>query len=419
LLTTRSNIEFHIVANKRDHADLIRKGNEVFPKPVMKDKRTLARWMPVDPKQKEFGEHGEIAVRDHKKLGAMVLVMVLIYYGIRLLRGILRLPGAIQHRSLNRRYAKARRHLNQGLIDLAEGRFEQAESQLMRLVHYSESPLVHYLAAARAAQLQGKHDARDSYLMAAHESNPDAELAIGVTQAELQLAHLQTEQALATLTHLHSVAPRHDYVTMLLARAYYELEDWPALVEILPDVRRKKLVKESRLRAMELAGYCGVLEAAATGQQGFEQAWSALPKPIQTDPQIVRYYLDMMVRHGWHSNSAEQLLLKALNNEWDNGLIEVYGRFKSDDPNAQLARAEKWLDDYGHNEHLLLALGRIAMRARLWGKAQGYLEASIGARATPAACLALAELFEQQLQQPLKAGEYYQQGLKLSLRDQI
>ena len=55
------------------------------------------------------------------------------------------------------------------------------------------------------------------------------------------------------------------------------------------------------------------------------------------------------------------------------------------------------------------------MRARLWGKAQGYFEASIGARANPAACLALAELLEQQLQQPDKAATYYQQGLKLSL----
>ncbi|MCP4391457.1 MAG: tetratricopeptide repeat protein, partial [Gammaproteobacteria bacterium] len=79
------------------------------------------------------------------------------------------------------------------------------------------------------------------------------------------------------------------------------------------------------------------------------------------------------------------------------------------------ARTEKWLDDFGHNENLLLALGRISMRARLWGKAQGYFEASIGAMATPAACLALAELFEQQLQQPDKAAEFNKQGLKLAL----
>ncbi len=124
----------------------------------------------------------------------LVLAVILIYYSIKLLRGLLRLPISLKHHSQNRRYAKARRQLNQGLIDLAEGRFEQAENHLMRLVDFSESPLVHYLAAARAAQLQGKHDARDNYLKAAHDANPDAGLAIGVTQAELQLAHRQTEQ---------------------------------------------------------------------------------------------------------------------------------------------------------------------------------------------------------------------------------
>ncbi len=348
-------------------------------------------------------------------VGVVFALMVAFYIVVRVLRAVWRLPRSLRKSTRNRRLDRARHHLNQGLIDLAEGRFEQAENQLMRLVGHSESPLVHYLAAARAAQLQGKHDARDTYLKAAHEANPDAELAIGVTQAELQLAHQQTEQALATLTHLRSVAPKHNYVLMLLARAYYELEDWRALIEILPDVRRKKLMKESRLAEMEQAGYRGALKLAATSQQSVEQAWGKLPKALQIDPAMIRFYLDLMAKHRWYSANAEQLVVRALEARWDDALIEVYGRFEAKDPAAQLARAEKWLDDFGHNEQLLLALGRIAMRAKLWGKAQGYLEASIGARPTPAACLALAELFDRQLQQPDQASKYYRQGLKLSL----
>ena len=348
-------------------------------------------------------------------LVALVVAMIAIYYCARLLRGVWRLPRSMRNQSQNRRFGKARRQLTQGLIDLAEGRFEQAENHLIRLVDFSESPLVHYLAAARAAQLQGKHDARDKYLKEAHEVRPDAELAIGVTQAELQLAHQQTEQALATLMHLHSIAPRHDYVTRLLARAYYELEDWRALVDILPDVRRKKLIKEPQLMEMEVAGYCGVLELAISSQQSFDVAWSNVPRTLQADARMILLYLNLMAEQRWQNNSAEQLLLKSLDMQWDDRLIEVYGRFETKDPNAQLARAEKWLDDFGHNENLLLALGRIAMRSRLWGKAQGYFEASIGAKANPAACLALAELLEQQLQEPDKAARYYQQGLKLSL----
>jgi HemY protein len=348
-------------------------------------------------------------------LAALIVLVIAFYYCVRFIRGLWRLPRSMRRQSKNRRFNKVRRQLNQGLIDLAEGRFEQAENHLVRLVDFSDSPLVHYLAAARAAQLQGKHDARDAYLKAAHEARPDAELAIGVTQAELQLAHQQTEQALATLMHLHGVAPRHDYVTMLLARAYHELEDWQALVEILPDVRRKKLVKEAKLVAMEVAGYCGILELATSSQSSFENAWHKIPRALQTDARMIHLYLDLMTEQGWYDKNVEQLVLKSLDRQWNDNLIEAYGRFQAKDANAQLARVEKWLNDFGHNENLLLALGRIAMRARLWGKAQGYLEASIGARATPAACLALAELFEQQLQQPARAAEYYQQGLKLSL----
>jgi HemY protein len=221
--------------------------------------------------------------------------------------------------------------------------------------------------------------------------------------------------ALATLSHLHSIAPRHDYVTMLLARAYFELEDWPALVEILPDVRRKKLVKANRLREMELAGYRGLLQRAVDSQAGLEKSWNSIPKSLQSDPAMLCFIVDLMARQGWYNSNVEQLVLKSLDRQWDDSLIEVYGRFEAKDANTQLARAEKWLDDFGHNENLLLSLGRIAMRARLWGKAQGYFEASIGARATPAACQALAQLYEQQLQQPDKAAEYYQRGLKLSL----
>jgi HemY protein len=346
---------------------------------------------------------------------ALIFAVVIIHFCLKLLRGLLHLPGSIHSLSQNRRYAKARRQLNQGLIDLAEGRFEQAQTHLMRLVEFSESPLVHYLAAARAAQLQGNHDARDNYLKAAHEANPDAELAIGVTQAELQLAHQQTEQALATLTHLHSVAPKHDYVTMLLARAYLELKDWRALVELLPDVRRRKLIMPARLREMELAGYRGSLELARNNQQDFEAAWGKLPKEMQVESSLLCYYLDQFAQRGWNGAGAEQSLLKALDRQWDDCLIEVYGRYRAGDATTQLTRVEKWLDDYGHNEQLLLALGRIATRARLWGKAQGYFEASIGARATPAACLELAQLLEKQLQQPEIAVQYYRQGLNLCL----
>ncbi len=350
---------------------------------------------------------------------AMIAAMVVIHFGIKVLRSLWRLPDSMKQQSQSRRFDKSRKLLNQGLIDLAEGKFGRAETNLIKLVEFSESPLLHYLAAARAAQLQGKHDERDSYLKAAHEAKPEAEIAIGVTQAELQLAHQQTEQALATLTHLRMIAPRHDYILMLLARAYFELEDWGLLVELLPELRKKKLNSEKRLKLMESKAYRGMLDSIALTGDGkaLEKAWYRIPRSSQAEPALLLHYIGQMNQFNIEIESAEPLIVKSLERLWDDRVIEVYGEFNTGDANEQLKQAEIWLSDYSQNENLLLALGRICIRARLWGKAQGYLEASIGINPMPACCLALAELFGEHLHEKEKATKYYQMGLELSLKN--
>ena len=365
-------------------------------------------------------KYGDFSVETSLAFGilAVAIATLLIHFIFRVLMSIWNLPGAVKRQSKSRRYDKSRRLLNQGLIDLAEGRFDQAESNLVKLVEYSESPLVHYLAAARAAQLQGKHDERDSYLKAAHEARPEAEMAIGVTQAELQLAHQQLEQSLATLTHLRGIAPRHNHVLRLLARVYFELEDWQSLVELLPDIRKKKLLKESILKNMEGKSYRGFLAAAKGNQQALEKAWAKIPKASQTDADLILYYIKLSNRASSNSSNVEQLIIKSLDQKWDNRLVEAYGLFKAIDPNEQLRRTEKWLGDYAKNENLLLALGRICIRARLWGKAQSYLEASIGVNAMAASCLVLAKLLGDQLQENDKASQYYKKGLQLCLSEE-
>ncbi len=349
----------------------------------------------------------------------LILAILAIYFVLRIFRGVWRLPNSMKQHSQNRRFGRSRKLLNQGLIDLAEGRFEQAEINLIKMVEYSESPLLHYLAAARAAQLQGKHDARDSYLKAAHEARPEAEIAIGVTQAELQLAHQQNEQSLATLNHLRGIAPKHDYILMLLARVYTELEDWSALVELLPEIRKKKLFEESKLRKMEYKGYRGYLKESAAKSDGpaLENAWNNIPASLQSDPELIISYVGLLNQQEFSTHHAEQQVVKALDRQWDDRLVEIYGQCRDGNADDQLKQAEKWLADYDQNEHLLLALGRICIRAKLWGKAQGYLEASIGANPMSTTCLALAELFNDHLQQPDKAAKCYRQGLEHCVAD--
>ena len=364
--------------------------------------------------------YGEFSLETSLAFGivAVAAIGLAIQLVLRILLAIYRLPRSLKKQAHQRRVEKSRRLLGQGLLDLAEGRFEQSENNLMKLIDYSENPLLNYLAAARAAQQLGKFDQRDNYLKNAHDVNPQAEVAIGVTQAELQLASNQTERALATLTHLRSVAPKHDYVLKLLAKVYFMIEEWQQLCELLPEVRRKKLLDDKRLQQYEVQAFNGCLDEAAIqdGDSALGNAWNKLPKAYQTNGDLILHYIELMGRHQKDSDAVARIVVKSINQQWDTRLVDFYGQLVVKDASAQLTTAEAWLKEYGGSDVLLLALGRICIRLKLWGKAQSYLEASVGSRATPENCLELANLLKRdELDEPEKACEYYRQGLDICL----
>ena len=78
-------------------------------------------------------------------------------------------------------------------------------------------------------------------------------------------------------------------------------------------------------------------------------------------------------------DQAEPLLRDALKRGWNETLVEIYGQLDTGHPTRQLDVAEKLLKERPQHPVLLLALGRLCLRAKLWGKARGYLEAAIGA----------------------------------------
>ena len=180
----------------------------------------------------------------------IALLFGLLYFAIRLMARTLRLPQDVSNWKQRRGSSLAQQAMTRGLLEMSEGNWRSAEKRLVRFADRSETPLLNYLAAARAAQLQGAHDRRDGYIRLAHDAMPSADVAVSLTQAELQLADHQLEQALATLKHLRSVAPRHDYVLRLLRRLYEQLGDWEHLRELLPELRRRKVDDEHDLQRL-------------------------------------------------------------------------------------------------------------------------------------------------------------------------
>jgi len=344
----------------------------------------------------------------------LVLACLLLYLLVRALARLWSMPDRLHDWQGRRRASRARHALTQGLVELAEGNWKAAENHLIRYAHQCETPLLNYLAAARAAQLQGEDARRDDYLKLAHASMPSADVAVGLTQAELQLDHQQNEQALATLNHLRSIAPRHTHVLMLLKRLYINLQDWDKLDRLLPELWKRKAITEQEFRELEIRVYQERMAALSRDPDALQQLWQRMPKTLRLRQPFLKTYACYLVELG-EGESVAPLIAEFLNKQWDSELVRLYGRIKSTDAAARLNTAEAWLKTRPQDPDLLLTLARLCLQTRLWGKARSYLEASIGILPKVEAYQELGLLLEQ-LGEADKALECFRTGLGLERR---
>ncbi|WP_019341269.1 heme biosynthesis HemY N-terminal domain-containing protein [Stutzerimonas stutzeri] len=349
-------------------------------------------------------------------IACLWLLAMVVHWVLGLLHtsGALVNPWSRRHRE--RRVSNASRS---GLRELAEGQWSHALGHLRSAAEHDHQPLVHYLGAARAANELGEHEQSDELLRKAREREPESGLAVGLTQAQLQIARGQYGEARETLNALHSDHPRHAYVLTLLQQLYVQLQDWSALCRLLPELRKHRVLPPARLSELELLAWTAALEqtgqASATSNeealQALNQKWQTVPSGLRSEPLLVRAYADGLSRLGADAK-AEEVLYAALKRQFDDRLVERYGRLRGQDPARQLANAENWLKANPENAELLLALGRLSMRNALWGKARDYLEASLRFEHRPETCAELARLVAQ-LGDNERSNRLFQEGLGL------
>ncbi len=342
----------------------------------------------------------------------LLIVFIVTYSSIRLVIRTSRLSKRLHAKKRTRRLLRARKQTNLGLIQLLEGNWRTAEAHLIRAAKVNDTPLINYLAAARAAQEQGEHDRRDDYLRLAHQATPEAKIAIGLTQAELQLHHQQLEQALATLRHLQTIAPHHGYILKLLKNVYCQLGEWQNLRTLLPELHKYKIYQKEEFQQLEKLTFQELLKQYITTQseEKIRYLWDEMSRVLQRDPYTLTVYCQYLLCHDY-ADEVEILIREQLKRDWDNELVKLYGQISSTHSESQLLVAETWLKGRERNPELLLCLGRICRRAELWKKACDYLTVSINIKPSTDNHGELAQLLLEMgdVQQAL---EHYRQGLQ-------
>lgn len=303
------------------------------------------------------------------------------------------LTGRTRQRGWLARWAAHRRsHTTRGALAFAEGRWRTAVSQLARGARHADAPLLNHLLAARASARLGDDELAQGFLALAAEV-PGAATAVALARAEAALAKGDSSRALTILEGAALDPAAHPAGLALQLEALERLGEWARIAALLPEARRHKVRPETALDALEERSCREQLSGEGMNHAALRAAWDAMPVRARRRPALIAAYAAALARAGRPDEGADRLGA-ALENEWDPELVRGYGLLPAADPRRQLAFAESLLKSHPREPELLLALGRIALRNRLWGKARDYLEAGLRLAARPDICAELARLCE-------------------------
>lgn len=309
-------------------------------------------------------------------IGIIVFAFIIFHLLFVALSWLSHFPTSLERWRSKRRALASQTKTRQGLIEFSEGHWKSAKNHLIKGLPDADTPLLNYLTAARAAQEMGDYTLRDDFLREAQQCVPEAKIAVELTQAQLQLANRQWEQALATLRHLKDLSPNHPYVLKLLVELYQEIKDWPQLIQLLPDLKRYHVVQGENFSQLQYRAYYQALfELIKSGQPAtVETFYKSIPKHLLRDPGVITLYSGYLLEQHEYVQ-AEYYLRDGLRHEFNASFIELYGMLPTEV--ARYEFMESLLKKHPHSAALHLALGRLAEKKQLWGKAKTLFEESI------------------------------------------
>lgn len=314
---------------------------------------------------------------------AAVVIVLLAWAVLTSLWRLLRWPfGAFSQR--HRRISRQR--LVDGLVALMEGRHGDAERDLQRASRLGVLRGPALLAAAEAASRRGEHGRALETLAEAAQSAPRA--------ARVMRAHVLRRDG-KPAESLALLAPEADGNTLSpggwreLALAALASGDIRRARQALEPLQKSGALGARGYAALEAQVLVASINATADGA-ALNALWSQLPKTQRRVPTVIDAYARRAAGFGLILPAMDEVE-SALRREWSPVLVETYGALGGEDLENRLRRAEGWYDAHPNDAALLLTLGRMCARLKLWGKARQYLERSLALAPSAAAWESLGD----------------------------
>ncbi|MFT6791057.1 MAG: HemY protein [Cellvibrionaceae bacterium] len=280
---------------------------------------------------------------------------------------------------------KAQQKTLEGLIDYIEEDWASARKKLTRASSKVETPLINYLASARSAYEMGDEQAALELLHKAERCTDKSSLAVPIIQARMQLGNAQYEQALATLERAAAINAEHPVVLSLRRQVCVALKDWKSLKALLPKLVQNHIGTADEHHQLELSLYRERFQeiqdknytlTPSEEKTCLQQLWRELPEALHQEQWFLAHYASRLMALQEH-DLAEKILAQGLRGQWHVSWLDLYGLLACADKIKPLKTAEKWLTEHRDSPQLLLALGRLCMRDKQWGRAVSFLQQSL------------------------------------------
>lgn len=327
---------------------------------------------------------------------ALYMLTFVVGYGlVRLTLAAIQLPSYVRKYRLERAQVKARRLLDAALGAFFEGRYAAAEKAAAHAMELGETSALHSIIAARAAHELREFDKRDAYLAGTGGKTPGDTTMRLMARTQFQLDQKQPQSALSSLKELSDSGIRkHVGALGLELKAQQQARNWDAVLDVIAQLEKRNAIDKLAADQLRQQAWLEKLREPAQDVAALRALWKSIPGEFKRRSKIAAAGARAFSRLG-DCHSAQQLLSDVLNAQWDSELVGLYGDCQSGDAVAQIEQAEKWLNVHQQDAGLLLALGKLCLHQKLWGKAQNYLDASISLEPSHAAFTALGQLAQK------------------------
>ena len=339
------------------------------------------------------------------------ILLFAVYLVLRLLWALFRAPRTAGRWRINRRHALATQATLAGYSRLIEGEWEEAEEILSQRLGYGATPLLSALGAAYAAQQRGDYEARDKYLLQARNQEPEHIEAVEITRARLLERAGQLDEARGVLEQLHEQGVRRRAVQGMLVELLQRQQDWPALESLFKDLKRSRILPEGEMKILNRDLQVRLLTSDARPDAG-AQVWSRLSRQERRDPVLTAVHVRSLIDAG-NMKQAEKILRKAINRNWDGGLVRLYGHIRQESIDALLKQAENWRVTHTDDPDLLITLARFQLELKARDKALSLLVEAARIGVSGETYMELGLLLES-IGESAKALQCYRRGLQES-----